>query len=176
TGIKCTKRAAVFILLFSVILGTTMISSEGFRQNVLNIFLGVHDEYTEINFNNKSSTDIMKYITWEDAYLPTYIPDCYTISTVKDMPLAKYFMFENEEKNNILFNQFHINTNTLLDTENADYIDEPLINSLYKGFLVVKDGYSHLVWSDGNYVFDLSGCIDYKELLKMADSVVKIDE
>ena len=175
-GIKYAKRVAVFILLFSVILGTTMIMSEGFRRNVFNMFLGMHEEYTEVNFNNKPSTDKMKYITLDDAYLPTYITAGYTISIVKDMPTTKYFKFENEEKNTFSFYQYDISANALLDTENADFIDEPLINSLYKGFLVVKNGYSNLIWSDSKYVFELTGKIDYKELLKMADSVVKIDK
>ncbi|MFY9177038.1 MAG: DUF4367 domain-containing protein [Caldicoprobacterales bacterium] len=72
---------------------------------------------------------------------------------------------------NILFEQCRGQSNLRIDTENAE-TTKIKING--KGAIVVsKEGMTHLIWHNNKRVFTLSGILDEKELIKMAESVTK---
>lgn len=69
------KKVSVFVVLFIIMSGTTIISVDAARSKLLNLILKMEDEYTSIELTNNRSGNVLGnslYINWENAYAPTY--------------------------------------------------------------------------------------------------------
>ena len=61
-----------------------------------------------------------------------------------------------------------------LNTENHEL--EPITVQGYEGFKLVIGDYVYIAWDNGDYILTIDGFISENELIKMAESVQKVEK
>lgn len=138
------------------------------------------DELLKIAEGLKPTDDTNRYtffdpevFNWEGAYAPTYIPvgfklkstDFFTGIYYVDYCKGKeYFSIDQIEKGGILS----------LDTENADYVKDIVING-NSGIFVLKNDECSVVWNENDIIFWVKGNIEPEEILKISEGLKPIN-
>ncbi len=102
---------------------------------------------------------------------PLYIPDGYTIEEEINDCISIYSITYNNEANKpIVYDQIiTLSTGYSINTEDAE-CETVYINS-FEGMTIVKNEYTTVVFSDGEYYYTLVGRALKEELIKMAESI-----
>ncbi len=165
------KVAVILFILFFVL----ALNVEAVRVKVLNMFIRVQEEYTEIRLGQSSEPFIDSHlqINWENAYVPTRVPKGYHIEEVKNYENIKTIEYVNESDGYILFQQNSENSGMNVDTEEADEVIHTTIQG-HEGLLVRKNNIVTLVWKNEDGLFLILGDssqLRKEELVEMAKSV-----
>ncbi len=172
---QCTKRAAVWLFIISVLVGTiSYYSVEAFRLNILNLGLQFKEGYANIfikdrttDSDNTNNNDSIKIGNIEFGY----IPDGFELET--------YVNNEDIEFKHTNNPSFYISLQIMIseseitaDTEDG-YTTKIKING-NDAFLFKKGNEgTNLVWSSDNVIFSLSGNIADSEIIKIAENLKK---
>lgn len=170
-----TKKVAVIFPIFIILLLTTFLSVEALRTKVLNIFIQVEKEYTEIRFGEDSQQPEERHpqIEWDNAYVPTKVPKGYRIANITNNQTNKMIEYLNDDKGYILFQQNNENSGINVDTEEADEVIHTTIQG-QDGLIARKNDQISVVWKDKTRLFLITGnsmSVNKEELIEMAESV-----
>jgi len=175
--LKIMNKSAVAVLVMIVLLFTTMASVEALRVRVLNFLMDIQPEYTSFELKEKAggSDGGKTTIDWHKAYVPTYIPAGYEISSISNGELLRKIEFKNQLGSFISYTELSEGNKTALDTENASAFETVSING-HKGRLVMKDSLITVIWEMNNRMFMIRAQITEKDtVVKMAEGVKYIN-
>lgn len=180
------NKVAIVFLIAIILLATSVLTVEAVRVKVLNFFVNVQEEYTEIRLKEKSGEpsfgeeDIMggKNVpsNWKNAYAPSAIPAGYSINNSVNDGNFKTIEYANDRNEMIIYQQFDEEIVSNIDTEKADSIEQITVQG-HKGLLVNKGGKRTITWSNDAKVFLIitkASNLQEEDIIKMAESVTLI--
>lgn len=164
------KRAAIFLVILALGGFITTMSVEAYRIRFFNLITEITEEYTKITIEREPDEDSNKInILGESYFYPGYIPVGYKQSGAQNYGKLRVVYFENMEGNVIEFLQTELDSDFLLDTEEATTIEIKVNGS--KGMLVSKEDIKSLLWFTDANTFYIVGKLDEKEIVSMAESI-----
>jgi len=169
---KIGKRAAIIVVVFSLLTTAATLSVEAFRIKLFNMIIEVSEKFSFIHFGETNAVDLADKLPadWDSCY-PTVLPDGYEFKSAFAGTDFKYIIFENRESKEIYFSQSDITHESQLDTEDAE-VAEIEINGM-EGLTVVKGDYCIVYWHDNSKLFYLDGYAGKSVLLKVAESIIE---
>ena len=167
------NRAAAFVvLLFGLFLLST-VAVQAVRVNVLNFLISFEREYTSIQIGGADSNSIIGgnvYVTWTDAYVPTYIPDGFRITRLNNEQDYRYINYSHDDGRTVYYYELSAMYESNIDTEDADRIENVSIHGL-DALFVEKDGKLSIAWAGGDRMFVISAQVTENEIFKIAEGV-----
>jgi len=165
-------KAAVAMLSVIIIFSTMMLTVQAFRIRVLNFLISIEPEYTSYQLNDadEEQNNAQLIIDWKNAYVPTYIPEGYTIGEMSYSDSIKKITMENTNGSYIIYTEFESKNNITVDTENASLIETVTING-QDGTLSIKDSITTIVWEMDNHLFIVQGQLSSDEAIEIANGV-----
>lgn len=166
------KVAAVFIII-SVMLFTSVMSVQAFRVSILNFLIGFEEEFTSIQLGDSHSNSIIGsnvYVTWTDAYVPTYIPDGFMVTRLSNEQGYKYIDYAHDDGRAITYYELSAMYESNIDTENAERIEYTEVQG-YDALFLEKDDKLSVTWAIEDRLFVISGQVSDDELFKIAEGV-----
>ncbi|MBR2639848.1 MAG: DUF4367 domain-containing protein [Oscillospiraceae bacterium] len=106
---------------------------------------------------------------WNGAYAPTYIPEDFEITSKNYLNDTCAITYSKGGESFVIY-QITGSATISVDTENADISKEIKINNS-SGLYVVKDNNCSISWNEGKTLLWLTGEVDEKELLKVAEGM-----
>ena len=166
------RTIAISLVAIFVVFFTAMTTVSAFRTRVLNIWMDIRPEYTAFQLRGGDSTEGGSMIVnWINAYVPTYIPEGYEVSSFSYSEGFKRIVFENTPAQTfILYTELDEASNLVVDTENADRFEEISING-HIGTLVLKNNMVTIVWEQRGRMFMIQAQADVGTVIKMAEGV-----
>lgn len=171
---RIANKAAMVTIVFIIGLVLATFSVDAIKIGVLNFLIETTQRYTSIQVGGVVDKEEKVTIPWSSYYLPEYIIDGYSLSSVQEFSDIRLIYFQNTNGEVIKFSQSFDNDNYQIDTENTE-ATEVMINGA-KGILVDKDGVVTLLWNNSDYTFYLTGKADKEEIVKMAESIKLIKQ
>lgn len=164
--VKYSKRIALLLIILGLISGITIFSVEAWRIKIMNFIVEMNQTHSEINFGDDDKGDT--YTSDEISF--GYIPEGFKLESsdvnVKSVNLIfkgieSYFVFSMED----------INSAISIDTENAS-VKKNMISGK-EAIYSTNNNVNILVWHDEEFSYKLSGTIDEKEMMKIAENIEK---
>ncbi|MEA4933566.1 MAG: DUF4367 domain-containing protein [Lawsonibacter sp.] len=172
------KRSLMVIAAVFMLFSISLLTVSAFRLQVFNFMLGIKDKYTsfQLQDNSSSQSSSQMFADWENAYMPTYLPDGYSVGDFNNNNHSKSILLTNKQDDNldIIYSEYDTSTNLEMDTENASVLKSILING-NMGTLIVKDKFVTVVWAMDNRMFTVSGQADEQLILAVAESVKYVE-
>jgi hypothetical protein len=170
---KAMNVAAVAMLAVIIVFFAAMTTVQAFRTRVMNLWLDVRPEYT--SFRLRGSTDANDssiVVNWTNAYVPTYIPEGFIVSTWSYSKAYKRITFENSQDRTsfTLYLELDESDNPVIDTEDASRFEPILINGK-DGMLVVKNDVVTIVWEMDSLLFVLQARTSVDMAIRIAEGV-----
>lgn len=164
---KYSKRAAVFLLAVIIMSGIAVFSVEAWRIKVMNFVIEMSQTHSEINFG-ENSTKGDSYIS--DEITLGYIPEGFKLEKkdIKNNMVTLVFKGEDEY---FIFSMNKIAGSMGIDTENAS-VKKTTING-QEALFSSNINVNILVWHDEKFSYTLSGTVDEKEIVKIAEDIKK---
>ncbi len=161
------RRSIAAASLILIILTASM-SVEAVRMPIIRLTEKIYTEFSEIIFENEDNIEIPEKI--EEVYVPSYIPEGYTLKEeVNDMRSMHFFFYTNEEGQELSVEQLVLGVHMAVDTEGIT-TEEITINGL-SGIIYTKRGLTSIIVNDNRYVHFISGYEDREELIKVVESL-----
>ncbi len=155
-------RAACVFAAVAVVSATAVLGVDAWRIKLLNFFFDPSNPGTNISFNDNGGT------TYSDEYVRLgYVPMGFDVTDKVQMRTCNAIHFENGEKY-FAFDMSSVESHLTIDTENA-VVEDISVNG-YKGIYSTNDNVNILLWYDDYNVYSISGNIDKKEIIKIAES------
>lgn len=162
------SKVAVIVLVFNVLFVTLFSTASAFRANILNFVYETFDIATSVTMNdipNEVSTDVkLSSLGW--------LPEGYELTSMSDWGTDGFISeYTNADGLRIGFSCFPGDASLNVDTENAEIIDEVVIDG-YDGLYVKKGSAQTVVWGDTvkKYVYSLEADyiseMDFKAIIK----------
>ncbi|GIQ63402.1 hypothetical protein PACILC2_19700 [Paenibacillus cisolokensis] len=174
---KRFRKIAIFTPVFLILLLTTFLSVEAFRVKLLNLYIQIEKEYTTIRLEEEmNQLPVHLQIEWNNAYVPTKVPEGYHITGVSSNQNIKSIEYENESQGFIMFQQNNRNSGINVDTEGADEVSRLTLHG-HDGLFVHKKDVMTVVWKDEAHLFLILGSstdLSKEEMIEMAQSVTLI--
>lgn len=166
-----SKVAIIFLILF-ISIGALTVTVEAFRVKLFNLIIENTEKYLDVEVNDGSETNMNNTEGKIDGhYQPVYVPNGFTIDYVEDFGDTRIVAYTNNKNEEILFNQSPNGTNFQLDSEDALVKDVDIVGS--EGIVINKEDRTTVFWNNEEYSFYLLSTIDEKELVSMAESLVR---
>lgn len=160
---KSIVAASLIVFIFAAYM-----SVEAVRVPVIKLTETIYTEFSEILFNNEKNIKVPQTI--EDVYVPSYIPEGYTLTEEsEDMKLMHYIVYTNEEDQIIFVDQYTLGVSMAVDTEGIT-TEEINIKGM-NGIIYTKKGLTTIIVNDNNYVHLISGYESREEIIKIAESL-----
>jgi hypothetical protein len=151
------------------VMSSLVMSVEAFRVPFLNLFSRSDDKSVTVKVEDK----IANYDAFADQikglYLPSYIPDTYSVSEVLNPGNSYIVIFENSDGARIDLTALLSGSSTGIDNENA-VIENILINDEEAQYYS-SNGVNNLIFKYDQNVFALRAQIPKDEMVKMAESL-----
>lgn len=172
---KIINRAAVAALVIIVIFSAAMISVQAFRIKVLNFLISIEPKYTSYQLSGNDENDKSKAglaVSWTNAYVPTYVPGDYEVTSISSSDSLKKIIFTNKKDQAlfIIYCEYSSSSSIAVDTENASLVKKIKING-GDGILSVKDTTVTVAWKIDEHLFTIQGSLSIDEAVKLAESV-----
>lgn len=170
---KIFTRAAAALLALVVMFSAMMLTVQAFRIQVLNFLISIEPKFTsfQLKDNSDNQNNGQLIVNWTNAYVPTYIPKGYTVSSISYSDSAKKIIFtKQEDDSTIVYTEYNSINIIAVDTENASLVEKVKING-QEGTLSVKDSMTSVVWIKDNHLFTIQGQVSTNEAIKMAEGV-----
>ena len=164
-----SKVAIIFLILF-ISIATLTVTVDAFRVRLFNTIIKNTEKYLDIEVNEESQTNNIEE-NIGGFYELEYIPNGFELDYVENLGDTKIVNYINNRNEEILFNQSPNGTNFQLDSEDAEIKEVDIMGS--EGILLKKEGRVTLFWNNDEYSFYLVSTIDEKELISMAESLIK---
>ncbi len=168
---KMFLRVASIFIAVAICLTTVTLSVEGFRESFVEFLSNFSSsDFASIDIGNEKDDELL--LSFEGQYVPTYIPEGYSVENVSNSDGLKEICFIDEDNNIIIFREQKAEQKSNIDDENADSVENIEINGM-KGVLVVKNGTKTIALTTENSILYLY-CDDIDiDLLGFAELVEK---
>lgn len=167
---KFTAAAASIVVFIS----SLTLNAVADPNNFASFNMAVYITHTTVTVKNYESAP--EFI--EEFYEPTYLPGsyhCVNKTRIYDEPVAWMDYRYTDWEDSMHFHQTcKANYNVSVNTEES-YIEDVKING-YEGFMCSNLGYCYIAWDIGDYILSLDGGFDEKEMIKIAESVQKVEK
>ena len=174
---QALRKGAIVLAAVFILFAISMISVSAFRNQVFSFVLDITEKYTIFHLQeNEGGSSDQLIEDWENAYMPTYVPEGYETGEYyfdSDTKLIT-FIHSQDENQNIYYSEYTGSSTIALDTENADKV-EPVDIRGNEGMVVLKGDRVTIIWAIDDKMFTLFGYADQEIMLKIAESVVFID-
>lgn len=164
-------RIAVAVLAILVVFGTAMTTVQAFRLKVMNIWLEIQPQFTIFRLKETdqgpSGSDLI--VDWTNAYVPTYIPEGYSIGSISIRESGREIVYEHDTAP-MIYMELGETGSPLVDTEKADRVETIDING-HRGTLVQKNGMTTIVWEMDGRLFMVEVWSDDDTAVKVARGV-----
>lgn len=165
---KIIFRAASIVLIAAVMLSFVPFKAQGQKISVAKIIMNfVNSEFLAFDSNEEDSL----LLSYEGEYIPTYIPDGYSVESVNN-GLNMYEIVFSKGNNVIIFKEQVIDFKT-----NVDYSDAVNLQNVeilgYKGMSFEKDEVYHIVITTDNSNIYISCDDDNIDLIGFAEKIEK---
>ena len=164
---KYSKRAAVFLLAVIVMSGIAVFSVEAWRVRVMNFFIEMSETHSDIRFGGNSAKSD-SYTS--DEITLGYIPKGFRLEK-RDVKGSMVSLAFKGEKDYFVFSKSDITSRIRIDTENAS-VKKTKINGQEALFSSNKN-INILVWHDEESSFTLTGTVEEKEMVEIAENIKK---
>lgn len=168
---RLLRRVAVAVVAICFVFFTAMTTVHAFRVEVMNFWMSIQPQYTIFRLKENENTTSRENLVvgWANAYVPTYVPEEYVVSSVTVTQLLKRVVFQ-AEKASIVYMEMTGATSPTVDTENASRLETVSINGL-NGMLVEKSGLVTVIWSSDERMFMVQTQADVETAMKVAEGV-----
>lgn len=172
---KMINRAAVAALAIIIIFSTAMVTVQAFRIQVLNFLINIESKYTSYQLSGNDENDKNKAglaVSWTNAYVPTYVPEDYEVTSISSSDSLKKIIFTNKKDKAlyIIYCEYSSSNSIAVDTENASLVKKVKING-EDGTLSVKDTTVTVAWIIDEHLFTIQGSLSTDEAVRLAESV-----
>lgn len=168
-ALRYGRRAAAFALVFLTLsFSCLMTVNAAFRERVIQAVVQVFQDFTEFVYTSDSST-----VEEPGNLVFTYLPEGMEEQDREQDEVEFYVYYESPDGAFVELSQILVEDGTEvllgLDTEDAEFIDLTVHGTEAVG--IVK-GLSHTIhWTEGQFVYTLSGTIPMEELEKVAEGI-----
>lgn len=154
---KLSKKTIKILLIAAILLGlaTTVFAIPASREFIIQKFSN-HSEYNVVDTENVEKVESLKL---------NYIPEGF----VKTEDYEHAVMYSNSELS-FYVEKFELTSSIGFDTENYDS-ESIIINGIDGIYYTSKNNEKGVIFNNGNYIFVVSGNIEEKELVKIAQNV-----
>lgn len=160
-------RMAAGIAIFLCVSTVAVSEVEAVRLPVMRFFIELSEKAARLKVEDEE--DFLLSGEYQQ-YEPTYIPEGYVVTSVKERKGSFHIRYEQEHGHGAY--QFFYNEKNVeveLDTENA-ITNETRINGM-PAFTVQKGDEVRIFMHDGEHTFLLDGKIDFEDALKVMESI-----
>ena len=169
SALRYGRRAAAFALVFLTLsFSCLMTVNAAFRERVIHAVVQVFQDFTEFVYTSDSST-----VEEPGNLVFTYLPEGMEEQAREQDELGFYVYMENLEGEFIELDQSLVENGTEmllgLDTENAKvtYFEVHGVDAVG-----IEKGLDHTIhWTEGNFVYTLSGTIPMEEVKLIAEGI-----
>lgn len=165
-------RVAAAIAIIAILFSTLVMSVEAVRVSTLNFLINVQNGYTSIHQDPSGSGSLSGDITLTNTYMPSYIPEGYSVSALNNGKSFMIITYEND-MGHIIYFQEYSGSGANIDTEEAEKIESVKVNG-QEGMLVEKDGIFSVTWKLNDRFFVVATEISADESVRIAESVIFI--
>lgn len=168
-ALRYGRRAAAFALVFLTLsFSCLMTVNAAFRERVIHAVVQVFQDFTEFVYTSDSSA-----VGKPGNLVFTYLPEGMEEQDREQDEVEFYVYYESPDGAFVELSQILVEDGTEvllgLDTEDAEFIDLTVHGTEAVG--IVK-GLSHTIhWTEGQFVYTLSGTIPMEELEKVAEGI-----
>lgn len=165
------RKALLIVAAAVAVFSVAMLTVDAFRAEVLNLFMKHEEKYTYVQITDSAAEPSVSVlpVDWKNAYMPTYIPDGYEVTSVNNINNFKSIRFD-KDSSALYYSELNSANGAALDTETAPLAKPVSING-HDGSLVQKGNYNSITWEMDNRLFLIYGNISQEELIKIAESV-----
>ena len=169
SALRYGRRAAAFALVFLTLsFSCLMTVNAAFRERVIQAVVQVFQDFTEFVYTSDSSA-----VGKPGNLVFTYLPEGMEEQDREQDEVEFYVYYESPDGAFVELSQILVEDGTEvllgLDTEDAEFIDLTVHGTEAVG--IVK-GLSHTIhWTEGQFVYTLSGTIPMEELEKVAEGI-----
>jgi hypothetical protein len=164
------KRVACVVAVIIISSSITVMSVEALRNAFYNFFVEIFEKFSIVSTVGDDSTP--KKI--DELYEITYNLDDYSIDYEKQNDFYRFITYVDDS---CVINYYQYTKdyyNMLVNTEDADIVSIQ-IDGNDGIYFVDNHKYNHIIWDNGEYIIYLSSNIDKNKLIKIANSVQKVD-
>lgn len=163
------KRVVAAVLAITLTAGSLMLIPN-VRAAVVNIFFAEYEDHTTVNFNNENHINIGRWY-------PDYIPDGF-VETFYDDTYDNVAIIFSNDTSEIIFQYLPATQggSITIDSEHSTPYKKYINGNEATVYIANTAEYSnYVIWTEENEetVFVLSSEIDFKELIKIAESVAQ---
>lgn len=174
---KTVRVAASFLVVALAGFSVLFFSVDAVKLNVIDFIVRSHEVATEFHIEDMLGNvpEQIPELNESDFMEPTYIPSGFSQSSAYFMTGHGYIVYERPGCEYLL-NYSCMTLNTFLSLDTEDCISEQLSVNGNKAYLYTKfrgpmEGHCSLIWHDGRYIYLISGPVNKKEIVKMAESI-----
>lgn len=168
------QRVAVLFLCLSLSFAVLTVISEANGYHLFDMLISDQSIYSEISFEKSDDViDAGDYLseiptTWVNYYYLEKLPVGYYFLNTMEGYQSKYLVFSNDADKHLVFSQETLDISAQIDTENA--IVEDIEIGGIKGIASSKEGVTIIAWHDNSNSYILTGNIELKTLITVAES------
>jgi hypothetical protein len=163
---------AVVLLVCYIGLTAAVATSSAIRGRVMQLLMNMQEQYTELSLVENEALAFSVPDNWKGAYYPTFIPEGYSLESIRDFVGEKDVFFVNSQSEKTIYMEFSEQSYTNLDTEGAE-IKFIMVHG-NPGMIAFKEGEYRITWSQDETYFVVSCPGDEGEILRVAEGVKKI--
>lgn len=170
-ALQVSKRAAMILIVISVIGSTITLSVEAFRVRFFNMIIEISQKFSTVSHLEKTEISIQQELPseWTDYYYPTFLPNDFILTSVRELNTTKYMTFSNGLNEEIRFIQGNLTSEAQIDTEDGKTIEVDINGN--KGLIVKKEDVTIISWNNNMASFSIQGNVDKSTLLEIAESL-----
>lgn len=165
---KTIFKAAAIVIVSAVLLSFVPFNARGQRFSVAEIIINfVNSEFLAFDSNEEDSL----LLSYEGEYIPSYIPDGYSVKSVDNKQNTKEIVFSKDNKV-IIFKEQVDDFKTNIDYSDAVNLQEIEILG-YNAMSFIKDGVHHVVITTDSSTIYISCNDDSIDLIGFAELIEK---
>lgn len=165
---KTIFKAAAIVIVSAVLLSFVPFNAQGRKYTVAEIIINfVNSEFLAFDSNEEDSL----LLSYEGEYIPSYIPDGYSVKSVDNKQNTKEIVFSKDNKV-IIFKEQVDDFKTNIDYSDAVNLQEIEILG-YNAMSFIKDGVHHVVITTDSSTIYISCNDDSIDLIGFAEKIEK---
>lgn len=165
---KTIFKAAAIVIVSAVLLSFVPFNARGQRFSVAEIIINfVNSEF--LAFDSNENDNLL--LSYEGEYIPSYIPDGYSVESVNNENKTKEIVFT-KDNNIIIFKELISETKMNLDYSDAENLQKIEILG-YNGISFTVDGINRIIITTENSTLYISCDDDSVDLIGFAELIEK---
>lgn len=167
-GYHIYRKTAVAAII-AIILVSTTISVEAFREPIIKIFMEIYDKFSDIIFDAKDTIKFPEAI--ETVYKPSWVPEGYELTSEENNRNLYTVIYTNDKGDAIIFDQWIMmeKSKVMINTEGIE--TEDIFIEEYKGIYYEQSDLHILIWEGNEYIFEISSNLSKEVIIQIAKEI-----